>query len=70
MTLNSYVAALAELPHETRLTLRRGEESQEFRSTHDLVELSEIAGDDQKRIDEVRGMQAVYRHVEIKDFPK
>jgi hypothetical protein len=70
MTLNSHVASLSELPRETKLTMRRGEELQEFRSTHDLEVLSEITGDDQKRIEEVRGMQALYRHVEIKDFPK
>lgn len=69
MTLNHHLAAQAEVPLETTLTLHRGDESQEYRSTHVLEELEEVSSEDRKRIQEVRGMLAVYRQVEMKDFP-
>lgn len=68
MTLNQHIAALSQIPLETTLTLHRGESSQEFRSTHLLEELQGMTPEDQKLIEEARGMQAVYRQVEPKDF--
>ena len=69
MTLNQHLATQAEVPLETTLTLHRGDEAQEYRSTHVLEELNEISLEDRKRIQEARGMLAVYRQVEMKDFP-
>ena len=70
MTLNQHIAAMRELPLETTLTLHRGESFQEFRSTHLLEELDTITPEDRKLIDEARGMLAVYRQVDPKDFLK
>ena len=69
MTLNQHIASKSELPLETTLTLHRGDETQEFRSTHQLEELDAITAEDQKLIDEARGMLAIYAQVEMKDFP-
>jgi hypothetical protein len=69
MTLNQHIASNAELPLETTLTLHRGEEAQEFRSTHLLEEIGSIADEDRKLIEEARGMMAVYRQVDMRDFP-
>lgn len=69
MTLNRHLAERMEMPLETTLTLYRGEEKSEFRSTHLLEELESIPAEDRKRISEARGMQALYRQVDIKEFP-
>jgi hypothetical protein len=66
MTLNHHIAAMGELPLETTLTLRRSEQAEEFRSTHELDQLTPV---DRKKIDEVRGMLTLYREVDLKEFP-
>lgn len=69
MTLNQHIAKLSELPLETSLIVHRGESSQEFRSTHVLEMMESIEPEDLKRIEEARGMIAVYRQVAPADFP-
>ena len=69
MTLNQHIASMAELPLETTLTLHRGDEAHEFRSTHLLQEIDSISDQDRKLIEEARGMMAVYRQVDMKSFP-
>ena len=66
MTLSHHIATMGELPLETTLTLSRGEQSEEFRSTHQLDQLTPL---DRKKIDEVRGMLTLYREVDLKEFP-
>jgi hypothetical protein len=66
MTLNNHIAMMGELPLETTLTVRHGEKFDDYRSTHELDELTPL---DRKRIDEVRGMLTLYREVELKQFP-
>ncbi len=66
MTLNQYVMSKGELPLETTLTVRRGENVQRFRATHALAELTDA---DRKRIHEVQGMLMLYREVTLKEFP-
>lgn len=66
MTLNQHIAAMGELPLETTLTLRRGGQSEKFRSTHALDPLTPT---DRNKIDEVRGMLKLYRDVDFKEFP-
>lgn len=65
MTLSHHVASMGELPLETTLTITRGEQSEEFRSTHELDQLTQL---DRKKIDEVRGMLTRYREVDPKEF--
>lgn len=66
MTLHHHIATMGELPLETTLTVRHGEQSDDYRSTHELDELTPL---DRKRIDEVRGMLTRYPEVELKKFP-
>ena len=66
MTLDQHIATMGELPLETTLTVRRGEQAQEYRSTHELDELAPL---DRKKMDEVRGMLTLYREVPLKEFP-
>jgi hypothetical protein len=67
MTLNRHIAQRKELPLETTLIMHRGEESDEYRSTHALEELTDA---DQEKIKEVRGMLALYPEVRLNKFPK
>ncbi|MGI9471259.1 MAG: hypothetical protein ACR2NZ_07000 [Rubripirellula sp.] len=67
MTLNQRIAAEREVPLETVLTLRRGEQKEDYRSTHELAELNQ---NDLDKIKEARGMLLLYRHVDLEDFPK
>jgi hypothetical protein len=66
MTLNRHIAGAKELPLETTLTVHRGEQTDEYRSTHTLEELTD---DDKEKIKEVRGMLALYKEVGLSDFP-
>lgn len=66
MTLNEYLTAAGEIPLETTLTLDRGGQSEEYRST---VEVGELTDADQATIEEVQGMLSLYREVAIADLP-
>ena len=66
MTLTQYMAQRGELPLETNLIVRRGGQSQEYRSTHAISGISES---DREKINQVRGMLTLYREVALKDFP-
>lgn len=65
MTLNEYIANKKELPLETTLTVRREKQASDFRSTHEVEELSQA---DRKRIDEIRGMLELYQEIDYRAF--
>lgn len=67
MTLNDHLTQVKMLPLETTRTIQRGQVLEKMRST---IELSEsLSDDDRVRIDEVRGMMALYRDVTLPEFP-
>ena len=66
MTLVQYMAARGELPLECTLLVGQGENTQRYRSTFAVAELSET---DRKKIDGIRSMLALYREVPLKEFP-
>ena len=67
MTLNQRIAAEKSVPLETTLTLRRGDEKENYRSTHEMADLNL---NDLEKIKETQGMLLLYRHVPLDDFPK
>ena len=67
MTLSQYIAAKKEIPLETVLTIRHGQQSEEFRSTQTLAELTDA---DREKMDEVRGMMTLYRDVPLDQLPQ
>jgi hypothetical protein len=67
MTLNDHIALAGELPAETILVLHLDDAKKQYRSTQ---ELTEVSAADRKKIDEVRGMLALYRPVRPKEFPR
>ncbi len=69
MTLNQHLAERKEIPLETTLTLTRGDEKLEYRSTHELEELTALPKANIEKIEEAIGMRAIYRQVNLKEFP-
>ena len=64
MKMNRQIAADGRVPLETTLTIHRIGHRDQFRSTHELIE--RISHSDRTLIDEVGGMLALYREVELK----
>ena len=67
MAIGFKLASQGELPHETTLTIERGNQSQTFRST---AMIGGLLKEDQATIEEVRGMMALYVSVPWKEFAK
>ena len=67
MALNQRITSASQLPHETRLTIRRGLLTDRYRSTHELVE--RVSESDKARVNEVGGMLALYKEVPLEQFP-
>lgn len=67
MTLNQKIASEKAIPLETTLTLRRGKQKEDYRSTHEIAELNK---NDLSKIKEAQGMLLLYRHVTLNQFPQ
>lgn len=72
MTLNSHIFGKGEIATESTLTLIRtaaaGENQRStYRSTN---QLGPLAAEDRQKIEEVRGLLAIYRQVPLKEFPE
>ncbi|TWU46221.1 hypothetical protein Poly51_56170 [Rubripirellula tenax] len=66
MTLNDRLTSSGEIPLETTLTIKRGEQTNEYRTT---TTIDGLADRDRTAIDEVRGMMTLYKEVAAGDFP-
>ncbi|MCG8650983.1 MAG: hypothetical protein MI861_14180 [Pirellulales bacterium] len=68
MKLNQAIAAGQTLPRNITLHVTRNGHRETFRST---IEMSpSLDASDRKRIDEIRGMLQLYRHVPLANFPR
>ncbi len=66
MTLNSHIAAKGEIVTLSKLTLSRGDQSAEYRSSN---QIGELTASDRESIGELRELLTTYRSVALKDFP-
>lgn len=67
MTLHQKLAANAELPLELKLIVTGSKQTETYRSTHSVGDLTDT---DRETINEVRGYLALYRQVDLNVFPK
>ena len=65
MSLGFKIASMGELPLQTNLTIRRGDQVQSFRST---ATIGVLAAEDRSKIEEVRSMMSLYPQVSWKEF--
>ncbi|WP_442505905.1 hypothetical protein SH528x_004720 [Novipirellula sp. SH528] len=63
MTLSQRIATDGKIPKETTLTIRRGVNTDRFRSQHAFI--STLSEADRKQIDEIGGMLALYHEVPL-----
>ncbi|MGB7327052.1 MAG: hypothetical protein WBD31_19405 [Rubripirellula sp.] len=66
MTLNDRVTSAGEIPLETTLTLKRGDQTDEYRSTMAIGEVTEA---DKTAMIEIQGMAGLYKNVPLAEFP-
>ena len=67
LKLNEKISASGKIPDEVIVQLEHGTKKREFRSTHALVE--KLSATDEKQIDEVKGMLALYKAVPLSSMP-
>jgi hypothetical protein len=66
MALYDAIARAGEVPMETTLSVTRKDKVDEYRSQHELLELT---NQDRQKIDEVQGMLTLYKEVALTEFP-
>jgi hypothetical protein len=68
MRMNSQIAADGRIPQETRLLYRQGQQTQSYRSTHEVA--GHISLNGQRQIDQLNDLIALSKEVPLTEFPK